>query len=67
LFPGVTLFFLNKYKSRLDTPAFKKRFEALYDSVETAKESCIYLVPFFLFRRLALAACIVFMDSVVCI
>jgi hypothetical protein len=67
IFPPFILFFLKKYKYKLENPEFKKKFDALYDNVDTHKDSCIYLVPFFLFRRLILGLTIIFVDDMVCI
>jgi hypothetical protein len=66
-FPFATYLFLKKFQTKMETLEFKKKFESLYDSTSTKKDSAIILIPFFLFRRFILAVSIVFVADMVCV
>ena len=61
--PFVFLFFLNKNFDKLKDPVFKDKYGSLYQNIDLDTRLAIFNNFSFLFRRLIMAAAIVYMEN----
>lgn len=65
VFPFATALFLNRFRSKLHNEKTKTMFGSLYEDVKVNHGFNHMQIPFFLLRRLVLAATIIFMQNYV--
>jgi len=61
--PGLCLWFLTKYKSRLQEEYFKQRFDTLWDGIDVDRTTSRNYSTFFLLRRVFYSMIIVFPEQ----